>query len=340
MPRQQGAAMARSANETSSGKARSRAASGRSDDGRLEPIGAPSGSKSADPTEEAEVTALAPGLYIVATPIGNLRDITLRALDVLRRADAIICEDTRVTATLARRYGLAAERIAYHDHNADAVRPKLLARLAASAALALVSDAGTPLISDPGFKLVREAVAAGIAVTAVPGASAAVAAVTVAGLPTDRFLFAGFLPIKSGARRRALRELATVQASLVFYETAPRLGLALADMAAMLGDRLAAVARELTKLHEEVRRESLAALAEHYRRAGPPKGEIVVVVGPPPASVAAADEDIDAQLLSALRTASLREATAAVAAATGLPRRQVYARALALQGKRPAEEPA
>jgi 16S rRNA (cytidine1402-2'-O)-methyltransferase len=331
--------MARSADGTSSGKARSRAASGQSEEGRPEPIEPSSGSKSADPARRAEATALASGLYIVATPIGNLADITLRALDVLRRADAIICEDTRVTATLAQRYGLAAERIAYHDHNADWVRPKLLARLAAGAAMALVSDAGTPLISDPGFKLVRDAVAAGIAVMAVPGASAALAALTVAGLPTDRFLFAGFLPAKSGARRRALRELAAVKASLIFYETAPRLADALADMGAILGDRPAAVARELTKLYEEVRRAGLHALAEHYRKAGAPKGEIVVIVGPPAAGAAASENDIDAQLVSALRTASLREASAAVAAATGLPRRQVYARALALQGKRASAEP-
>jgi 16S rRNA (cytidine1402-2'-O)-methyltransferase len=331
--------MARSADGTSSGKARSRAASGQSDEERQEPIEPSPGSKSADAAGAANVTALAPGLHIVATPIGNLGDITLRALDVLRRADAIICEDTRVTATLAQRYGLTAERIAYHDHNADRVRPKLIARLAAGAAMALVSDAGTPLISDPGFKLVREAVTAGIAVTAVPGASAALAALTVAGLPTDRFLFAGFLPAKSGARRRALRELAAVKASLIFYETAPRLANALADMVAMLGDRPAAVARELTKLYEEVRRDGLHALAEHYRHAGPPKGEIVVIVGPPEAHAATTDQDLDAQLVAALKTASLREASAAVAAATGLPRRQVYARALALQGKRASAEP-
>ena len=296
------------------------------------------GSKSADPVTERGATVLSPGLYIVATPIGNLGDITLRALDVLKRADAILCEDTRVTATLARRYGLSAERIAYHDHNADTVRPGLIARLAAGAALALVSDAGTPLVSDPGFKLVREAVAAGISVTAVPGASAALAALTVSGLPTDRFLFAGFLPAKSAARRRELRELAAVPASMIFYETGPRLAEALADMAAMLGDRPAAVARELTKLHEEVRREGLLALAEHYRKAGPPKGEIVVIVGPPAADTAVSEVDLDAQLAAALRTASLREASAAVAAATGLPRRHVYARALALQGKRPPTE--
>jgi 16S rRNA (cytidine1402-2'-O)-methyltransferase len=330
--------MARSADQVSSGKARSREASGRSGNKGPEPIEPISGSKLDGPARAKDGTALAAGLYVVATPIGNLGDITLRALDVLRRADAILCEDTRVTATLARRYELTPERIAYHDHNADAVRPGLIARLAAGAALALVSDAGTPLVSDPGFKLVREAAAAGIPVTAVPGASAALAALTVAGLPTDRFLFAGFLPAKSAGRRRELRELATVPASLIFYETAPRLAPALADMAAMLGDRPAAVARELTKLHEEVRREGLQALAEHYCKAGPPKGEIVVIVGPPTQETTATDEDVDAQLAAALGTASLREASAAVAAATGLPRRQVYARALALQGKRsPAE---
>ena len=331
--------MARSADQESSGKARSREASGRSGNDWPEPIEPTPGSKSDDGAAATDSAALAPGLYVVATPIGNLGDITLRALDVLRRADAILCEDTRVTATLTRRYGLNAERIAYHDHNADAVRPGLIARLAAGAALALVSDAGTPLVSDPGFKLVREAAAAGIPVTAVPGASAALAALTVAGLPTDRFLFAGFLPAKSAARRRELRELAAVPASLIFYETAPRLADALADMTAMLGDRPAAIARELTKLHEEVRRGSLGALAEHYRKAGPPKGEIVVIVGPPAPESVATDEDIDAQLRTALETASLREASAAVAAATGLPRRQVYARALALQGKHPPAEP-
>ncbi len=331
--------MARPADPKSSEKARSRAASGPTESGRPEPIGLISGSKLAEPAAPREVTRLAPGLYIVATPIGNLGDITLRALDVLRRVDVILCEDTRVTATLASRYGLGAERVAYHDHNADVVRPKILARLAAGAAVALVSDAGTPLISDPGFKLVREAAAAGIPVTALPGASAALAALTVAGLPTDRFLFAGFLPAKSAARRRALRELASVKASLIFYETAPRLADSLADMTAMLGDRPAAVARELTKLHEEVRRETLLALAEHYQRVGPPKGEIVVVVGPPTEAPPADEADLDARLRSALQTTSLKEASAAVAAATGLPRRQVYARALALRGKPSPEEP-
>jgi len=288
---------------------------------------------------ETATPQLAPGLYIVATPIGNLGDITLRALQVLRRVDLIACEDTRVTATLARRFDLTAERVAYHDHNAEAMRPRLLARLAAGAAIALVSDAGTPLISDPGFKLVRAAVEAKIPVTALPGASAALAALMVAGLPTDRFLFAGFLPVKSGQRRRALQELVAVPATLIFYETAPRLAAALVDMAAMLGERQAAVARELTKLHEEVRRGSLGELAAHYAEAGPPRGEIVLVVGPPSKENAPMTaDDLDARLEEALESLSVREASAAVAAATGLPRRQVYARALSLQGKRRAAD--
>ena len=275
---------------------------------------------------------------MVATPIGNLGDITLRALDVLRRADLIACEDTRVTATLARRFGLTAERVAYHDHNAETMRPRLLQRLAAGAAVALVSDAGTPLISDPGFKLVRAAREAGIAVTALPGASAMLAALMVAGLPTDRFLFAGFLPAKPGQRQRTLAELAPVQATLVLFETGPRLAAALAEMAAALGPREAAVARELTKLHEEVRRGTLAELAQHYAAAGPPKGEIVVVVGPPAAAPALSAEAVDERLAAALATMSVGDASAALAAETGLSRRELYARALALRGKKAPQE--
>jgi len=281
--------------------------------------------------------ALAAGLYIVATPIGNLGDITLRALEVLRRVELIACEDTRVTATLARRFELSTERVAYHDHNADIMRPKLLARLQAGAAVALVSDAGTPLVSDPGLKLVQAAVTAGIAVTAIPGPSAMLAALMVAGLPTDRFLFAGFLPPKQGQRRQALGELARVPATLVFFETAPRLAEALADMTDVLGDRPAAIARELTKLHEEVRRGGLGELAMHYGAGEAPRGEIVLVVGPPAADVPALSaEELDQRIGDALRTRSVREASAAVAAETGLPRREIYARALALAGKRPA----
>lgn len=276
---------------------------------------------------------LAPGLYLVATPIGNLADVTLRALDVLRGADAVLCEDTRVTAKLLTRYGIAAATQPYHDHNAERVRPVALARLKAGAALALVSDAGTPLVSDPGYKLVRAALAEGIAVTVIPGASAALTALLGSGLPPDRFLFAGFLPPKAAGRRRALDEIKDVAATLVFFESAPRLAESLADMAAVLGSRPAAVARELTKLHEEVRRDDLAALAEHYRTAGPPKGELVLVVGPP-APAAASESDVDRALGVALAHKSLREAVEDVVAATGARRRQVYARALALKGGR------
>ncbi|HYL50125.1 MAG TPA: 16S rRNA (cytidine(1402)-2'-O)-methyltransferase [Stellaceae bacterium] len=276
---------------------------------------------------------LAPGLYLVATPIGNLADVTLRALDVLRVADAVLCEDTRVTAKLLARYGIAAVTQPYHDHNAERVRPAVLARLKAGAVLALVSDAGTPLVSDPGYKLVRAALADGIAVTVVPGASAALTALLGSGLPPDRFLFAGFLPPKAAARRRALEEIKDIAATLIFYESAPRLAESLADMAAILGPRPAAVARELTKLHEEVRRDDLASLAAHYHVAGPPKGELVLVVGPP-APAAATDTEIDRALGAALVHKSLREAVDDVAAATGARRRQVYARALALKGGR------
>jgi 16S rRNA (cytidine1402-2'-O)-methyltransferase len=270
----------------------------------------------------------------VATPIGNLADISLRALDVLASADLVACEDTRTTRKLLSAHGIRAALSAYHEHNAARVRPRLMERLKCGAAVALVSDAGSPLISDPGYKLVEAAIAEGIAVTAIPGASAGLTALSVSGLPTDRFLFAGFLPAKAVARRRALAELAPLQASLVFYESARRLPAALAQMADVLGPRPAAVARELTKLHEEVRRGTLPELAAHYRAAGPPRGEVVVVVGPPePGRHPLAAEDLDARLRAALAGASLRDAVVAVAAASGLPRRRVYARALELAGE-------
>jgi len=272
---------------------------------------------------------LAPGLYVVATPIGNLGDITLRAIETLRRADAIVCEDTRVTRTLAQRFQLTAPMIAYNDHNAPHVRPGLLARMAAGQALALVSDAGTPLIADPGWRLAAEARDAGQGVTVIPGPSAAVAALVAAGLPTDRFLFAGFLPAKAAARATALAGLAPVDATLVLFETAPRLAESLAQMAAILGDRPAAVVRELTKLHEEVRRAGLAALAAHYAAAGAPRGEIVVVVGPPP-EAPLDDDAVDRGLRAALADAPPGAAAARVAKATGRTRREVYARALVL----------
>jgi 16S rRNA (cytidine1402-2'-O)-methyltransferase len=271
-------------------------------------------------------------LHIVATPIGNIADITLRALDVLRGVELVACEDTRVTAKLFQRHAIATERIAYHDHNAERMRPVLLGRLAAGAAVALVSDAGTPLVSDPGYKLVRAALAAGHPVHVVPGASAPLAALVLSGLPSDRFLFAGFLDAKSGARRRDLGRLAAVPASLIFFESGPRLAASLADMAAVLGDRPAAVAREITKLFEEVRRDRLPALARHYAEAGPPKGEIVVVVGPPEPVPAPEAEEVDARLTAALGTLSVKDAAALVAAELKLPRREVYARALALGG--------
>ncbi|MGE0725362.1 MAG: 16S rRNA (cytidine(1402)-2'-O)-methyltransferase, partial [Alphaproteobacteria bacterium] len=236
----------------------------------------------------------APGLHVVATPIGNRGDITLRAIETLRGADLIACEDTRVTAPFLAGIGVGAPLIAYHDHNAARVRPTIMARLAEGAVVALVSDAGTPLVSDPGFRLVRACIEAGIAVSSLPGASAPLAALVVSGLPTDRFLFAGFPPPKAAARRTMLAGLAAVPATLVLFEGPSRLADSLADMAEMLGDRPAAVARELTKLHEEVRRGSLAALAAHYREAGPPRGEIVVVVGPPAAPAAADDDAVDA----------------------------------------------
>jgi 16S rRNA (cytidine1402-2'-O)-methyltransferase len=276
-----------------------------------------------------EAPALSAGLHIVATPIGNLRDMTLRALEVLAAADVIACEDTRVTRKLIDHYGVTTPLTPYHDHNAAEARPKLIARLAAGDAIALVSDAGTPLVSDPGFKLVRAVHEAGHAVTAVPGASAALAALAIAGLPTDRFFFEGFLPAKGGQRQARIAELVRIPATLVLFETGPRLAAALADLAQGLGAREAAICRELTKLHEEVRRGDLAALAAHYEGAGEPRGEIVLVIAPPAADVTDA-ADLDALLHKALARVSVKEAVAEVAAVTGQPRREVYQRALAL----------
>jgi 16S rRNA (cytidine1402-2'-O)-methyltransferase len=278
---------------------------------------------------EFSARPLAPGLYLVATPIGNLGDVTLRALETLAAADLIACEDTRVTARLLERYGIRTALTPYHDHNAAAARPKILARLRDSRAVALVSDAGTPLVSDPGYRLVRAAQDEGFAVTAVPGASAVLAALGVAGLPTDRFFFEGFLPPKDGARRARIGELARIPATLVLFETGPRLADALAALADGLGDRTAAVCRELTKLHEEIRRDTLGALARAYAAGGETRGEFVLVIAPPEARAASAEE-IDELLRQALRTQSVKDAVGAVAAATGEPRAQVYRRALAL----------
>src|SRR5215813_5520783 len=271
--------------------------------------------------------ALAPGLYLVATPIGNLGDVTLRALATLAAADLVACEDTRVTARLFERYGIRTALTPYHDHNAAAARPKILARLRDGGAVALVSDAGTPLVSDPGYRLVRAAQEEGFAVTAVPGPSAVLAALAVAGLPTDRFFFEGFLPPKDAARRARITELARVPATLVLFETGPRVADALAALAEGLGDRSATVCRELTKLHEEIRRDTLGALARAYGSDAETRGEFVLVIAPPQTRAATAEE-IDALLQQALRTQSVKDAVGAVAAATGEPRAQVYRRAL------------
>lgn len=275
---------------------------------------------------------LAAGLHLVATPIGNLGDMTLRGLWVLRNVDRILCEDTRVTARLLSRFGIDTPLDPYHDHNADRVRPAVLAALHRGEKMALVSDAGTPLISDPGFKLVRAALDENLPVTAAPGPSAALTALILSGLPPDVFLFAGFLPPRSAARRRALQQWTSLAATLVFFEGPSRLAAALADMAEILGSRYAAVARELTKRYEELRRGGLSELAAHYQAAGPPRGEAVIVVGPPQ-PIAPAEADIDARLGQLLEAHSLRDAVARLAGETGLARRVLYDRALALQRK-------
>jgi len=274
---------------------------------------------------------------LVATPIGNLGDMSRRALDVLGAAAVVACEDTRVTGGLLAKLGVArderAQLVPYHEHNAEEMRPRLLARMQAGEAVALVSDAGTPAISDPGYKLVRACIEAGIAVTGVPGANAAILALVISGLPTDRFLFEGFLSAKSGARKTALQKIAAVPASLIFYETGPRLADSLADMAEVLGNREAAVARELTKLFEEVRRGTLAELAASYEANGAPKGEIVVIVAPPAEEDAASAQNIEEMLTKALATMSVRDAADAVAKASGRPKREVYTLALSLSEK-------
>ena len=274
--------------------------------------------------------ALPPGLYIVATPIGNLSDLSPRAADILARADVLAVEDSRVTAKLLHHLGVRRPMTPYHDHNADRVRPELVARMG-SEAVALVSDAGTPLISDPGYKLVRDARAAGVAVQTVPGPCAAIAALTLAGLPTDRFLFLGFLPAKSGARTAALAEVAAIRASLIFYESGPRLAATLADLAAGLGSRDAAVVREISKRFEETVADRIDALAAHYAGSPTPMGEIVIVVGPPGEPVAPDADALDAALADALARLSPSRAAAEVAERLGLPRKAVYARAQALK---------
>jgi 16S rRNA (cytidine1402-2'-O)-methyltransferase len=275
-------------------------------------------------------SALTPGLYIVATPIGNLGDLSPRASEILLGADLVAVEDSRVTANLFRHLGAKGRMLPYHDHNADAVRPGLVARMATEA-IALVSDAGTPLISDPGFKLVRDAREAGHTVTTIPGPCAAIAALTLAGLPTDRFLFLGFLPSKQQARAESIAEIAGVRATLVLYESGPRLSACLAALAEGLGDREAAVAREISKKFEECVTGSLTQLAERYAET-PPKGEIVVVVAPPGAPAPASEEDGDAALAEALTRLPASKAAGEVAKKLGLDRKALYARAMEMKG--------
>jgi 16S rRNA (cytidine1402-2'-O)-methyltransferase len=280
----------------------------------------------------AEAEPLPAGLYVVATPIGNLGDISLRALQTLAAADAVLAEDTRVTRNLLAHYGITTPLVSYHEHSNDAVRERMILRVREGQALALVSDAGTPLVSDPGYRLVEAAIAEGLRVVPLPGASAALAALVVSGLPTDRFFFEGFLPAKSAARRTRLAELADIPGTLVLYEAPHRLAESLADAAAVLGPRAATVARELTKLFETVRRGTLAELAETYGSEAQPKGEIVLLIAPATAETRQAETraTVDEKLREAMERHSVKDAAALVAGETGLPKRDVYARALAL----------
>lgn len=279
---------------------------------------------------------LAPALYLVATPIGNAADITLRALDILRRADVLAAEDTRTARRLMEMHGvplLGRPMIAYHDHSGPAERARILQRISEGQSVAYVSEAGTPLVADPGYRLAADAIEADAPVIAAPGASAALTALAISGLPSDRFLFAGFPATKSGARQREFLELATLRATLIFYESPRRLADSLLDMAEALGpDRPACVARELTKRFEEARRGSLQELAEAYAAEGPPKGEIVILVGPPEKTVAS-DEAIDDALIEALKTMRTKDAAKAVAEQLGASRHAIYQRALALKEK-------
>ena len=271
---------------------------------------------------------LPPGLYVVATPIGNLGDLTARAADVLTKADLILAEDTRVSGKLLAHIGAKVPMRRHDDHSSDEERARIVALLG-DTAVALISDAGTPLISDPGYRLVRDARAAGHAITTLPGPCAGIAALTLAGLPTDRFLFMGFLPAKAKARADTIAEVSAVRATLLFYESGPRLGAALGALAEGLGQRQAAVAREISKLHEECVTGSLGELAARYADA-PPKGEIVIVVGPPAEPVEASDEALDSALRRALVHLSPSRAAAEVAEALNVPRKRAYARALDL----------
>jgi 16S rRNA (cytidine1402-2'-O)-methyltransferase len=289
---------------------------------------APPLADASDPTGSEEPSKPRAGLHLVAVPIGNLGDVTLRALATLKAVDAIACEDTRSTGALLGRWGIDRPLLRYDEHNAGQMRPRIVGRIAAGEAVALVSDAGTPLISDPGYKLVRAVQEAGLHVTVLPGASAVISGLLLSGLPTDRFLFAGFPPARAGPRRAFLGALAAVDATLILFEAPHRLVESLADMAAVFPGREAAVVREITKLFEESRRGPIAELAAQYAGAGPPRGEIVVAIGPPPEQAPEDDRAVEAQLRAALATMRVNDAAAAVAGATGRPRREVYALAL------------
>ncbi|MEO6840011.1 MAG: 16S rRNA (cytidine(1402)-2'-O)-methyltransferase [Bradyrhizobium sp.] len=277
-----------------------------------------------------------PGLHLVATPIGNLGDITLRALETLAGVDIIACEDTRITRRLTERYAISALLKPYHEHNAALARPKILERLAQGASIALVSDAGTPLISDPGFKLVREACAAGFQVTALPGPSSVLTALAVAALPTDRFFFEGFLPPKQTARRARLTELARIDATLVMFDSGNRVQDTLADLAGIMGDRDAAICREMTKLHEEIKRGPVSQLAQAADTLET-RGEFVLVIGPPAGTAVMAADELDELLLNSLRHDSVKDAVAHAVELSGRPRREIYARALELSKRRDPE---
>lgn len=283
------------------------------------------------PSDTADYKPLVPGLYLVATPIGNSADITLRALNILSQADIVLCEDTRTSGKLMKIHGIHAAMQPYHEHNAERVRPMIMKNLNQGKVVAMISDAGMPLVSDPGYKMVEACVKENVMVTVAPGPSATLTALVLSGLPTDRFFFQGFLPPKSGARQKSLSELSTIPTTLIFLESAKRLAASLADMSNILGDRPAAVGRELTKFYEEIRRGSLDELARHYASTGAPKGEITLCVGPPLAIAPPSGEALDIMLKKALVSNSVKETVAHFNIITGLPKRVLYKRALALK---------
>jgi 16S rRNA (cytidine1402-2'-O)-methyltransferase len=285
------------------------------------------------PPEVVDVRLLVPGLYLVATPIGNAADITLRALDILSRADIVLCEDTRIAGKLMKIHGIHPTLQPYHEHNAERVRPMIMKNLKQGMVVAMISDAGMPLVSDPGYKLVEACVKAGLMVTAAPGPTATLTALVLSGLPTNRFFFEGFLPSKTRARQKVLGEISQVPGTLIFLESAKRLVASLIDMRSVLGNRPAALGRELTKFYEEIRRGSLDELVEYYAEAGAPKGEITLCVGPPLAIAPPSDEALDAMIKEALKNQSVKEVATHFAMTMGLSKRFLYTRALSLKDK-------